>query len=531
MKTKKRTRLISLFLAVVMAVSALTASLSAQAAYKPTYGEKATEEDFALMIEDINTILDDLILTGDTIESIYKMLPALGSILNGGYSDGGTAGINYYIRYDADRWGALADFVDEGTTAIVDDSTDDEGNVIPGTFSKFFEENPIVCETQADFQTELNYMIDMIIDANLLSTITFAFVFGGDITAAQALATGIDEVCEALGIEQEVSAVTALGFDDYSGDEAATETYLKNIVAGILPDAANSVLDIVRTVCNDDKAALLYSGVSKVLDNLSSVLNSLSGSLSSLMDLSAVVEVIAQINDVWDSIPTTGEGEATRIDENQLISFVCNQAGLGIVTSLIRFPDMNLDNITGTETNADLVKTVYDYIYNTLIGNEANNATLKSVINDPTGQGSILEGALGTELPTELEDALLAILDMSSDDIANELIVGVAALAGREIEDPTEDPTEDPSNDPTEEDPTEEPSNQPTDPTEDSAKDDATTTTAAGSKLPNANTSNPNLPNTGRTYDALTAVSMIICLSAAAALVIVLISSKKKVTE
>ncbi len=42
MKTKKRTRLISLFLAVVMAVSALTASLSAQAAYKPTYGEKAT---------------------------------------------------------------------------------------------------------------------------------------------------------------------------------------------------------------------------------------------------------------------------------------------------------------------------------------------------------------------------------------------------------------------------------------------------------------------------------------------------------
>lgn len=247
-----------------------------------------------------------------------------------------------------------------------------------------------------------------------------------------------------------------------------------------------------------------------------------------LGDLSAIIDTVNNIKAVWDRIPTTGEGDAKMIDVNQLIAFVCNEAGLGIVTSLIKFPEINLENVSGTETNADLVKTVYDYIYNTLIGDAGNNAKLKGVIQDPTGEGSILEGALGTELPVEVENALLSAFDMSNDDMANDLIVTVAELAGRQIEEPsTEDPSENPSEDPTKpgaEDPSENPSEDPT-------KDDTTTTTAGGNKLPNANTDNPNLPNTGRTYDALTAVSMIICLSAAAALVVVLLSSKKKVTE
>lgn len=43
MKTKKKTRIVSLLLAVLMAFSATTATITASAAYKPTYGEKATE--------------------------------------------------------------------------------------------------------------------------------------------------------------------------------------------------------------------------------------------------------------------------------------------------------------------------------------------------------------------------------------------------------------------------------------------------------------------------------------------------------
>lgn len=525
MKTKKRTRLISLFLAVVMAVSALTASLSAQAAYKPTYGEKATEEDFALMIEDVNTILNDMALTGDSIEAIYKVLPSLSAIVNNGSQNDSTAAAVFYANADP-FFADLVTYAPEDGM-IVADSTDESGAVVPGTFSLFFEDHPITCETQSDFAAELNKIIDLIIIPNVMQTLVMLPLFGmGE--QATALAGGLDDICAALGIEQERTAADVLGFVTYQGDEAGTETYIKNIINAVLADndAANNILDIIRTVVNDENFAKLYKGVKAVFANLNDVLTTLASSLG--LDLGNVTEVINQINDILNRIPTTGEGDATMIDVNQLIPFICNEAGLGIVTSLIKFPEINLDNISGTETNADLVKTVYDYIYNTLIGDAGNNAKLKGVIQDPTGEGSILEGALGVSLPTEIEDALLAAFDMSNDDIANELIVVVAELAGRQIEEPsTEDPSENPSEDPTNpgtEDPSENPSEDPT-------KDDTTTTTAGGNKLPNANTGNPNLPNTGRTYDALTAVSMIICLSAAAALVVVLISSKKKVTE
>lgn len=81
MKTKKSRRLLSLILAVVMAFSAMTATISAQAAYQPTYGEKAPKEDFALLIEDADTLLNT-VLTGDTIEMIWAAMPALSSIIN-----------------------------------------------------------------------------------------------------------------------------------------------------------------------------------------------------------------------------------------------------------------------------------------------------------------------------------------------------------------------------------------------------------------------------------------------------------------
>lgn len=84
MKTKKRTRIVSLLLAVLMAFSATTATITASAAYKPTYGEKATEEDFALMVDDLKTIADNMAFTGDTIEAIYGFMPSLSALLNQG---------------------------------------------------------------------------------------------------------------------------------------------------------------------------------------------------------------------------------------------------------------------------------------------------------------------------------------------------------------------------------------------------------------------------------------------------------------
>ncbi len=42
----------------------------------------------------------------------------------------------------------------------------------------------------------------------------------------------------------------------------------------------------------------------------------------------------------------------------------------GTVTGLIEIPEIDLSKVTGTETNTDLVKTVFDYVYNLLMANK-----------------------------------------------------------------------------------------------------------------------------------------------------------------
>lgn len=82
MTNKKSRKIISILLAIVMVFSATTATITASAAYKPTYDEKATAEDFVYLLNDLLTLADENIFTGDSIEAIYKVLPSLSAIVN-----------------------------------------------------------------------------------------------------------------------------------------------------------------------------------------------------------------------------------------------------------------------------------------------------------------------------------------------------------------------------------------------------------------------------------------------------------------
>lgn len=520
MKTKKKTRLISLFLAVVMAVSALTASISAQAAYKPAYGEKATEEQVAYMIEDINTILDGAVLTGDTIEELYKVLPALSVILMVGSNNSST--VAFYTELQPEKFANLADYSDDGTS-VVDDVVAEDGTVTtPGTLTRFFEENPIVCESAADFQTELNAWIDTLCVENVITTLRFALLMGG----GAELAAGLDEVCEALGIEQENPASYGLGIENgadgtpYMSDSAAAAEvlsgYLKNIVGAILPDVANNVLDIVRTVVADENAAKLYSGVSRILSSLGNVLTWV-GNLG-LGDFTSIIDTVNQINGVWTALPTTGEDTAKMLDVNALVPWLLETYAGGVVT--LDLAEIDLSKLIDTETNADLVKTVYDYLYANLIENEDNKAVVQSLFTL-----HILENLLNVEIPDETETAILNAMEMSNDDLAYYGISEIATLAGRDLT-PDEPTTDEPTTgEPTTEEPTT------TTPGAEDPTDTKEPTTKPADQNKPANAANPNLPNTGKTSDYVTAASAVAALCAGMALVCVLLRAKKKVTD
>lgn len=537
MKAKKRTRLISLLLALVMAFSAVTATITAQAAYKPVYTDKVTEEDVTLMINDINTILKDKAFTGNTIQDIYKKLPALSSIvmLTGDSDSSRTA--KFYKTLDPERFADLPD------GEIVDDVVDENGNITtPGTFTTFFESHPIVCETAADFQNELNKIVEMVVCPNVLSTIVFAFLLSGkpeDIENAKEFGQGLDEICEAIGVEQPVPANTAIGFvEPFQGDEKATETYIKNIIAAVFPDTANGALDIVRDILKDDNGAKLYSGVTKVLTNLSNVLTTLSGTLAGLgVDLSAVADTINEIKTTFEALPTLGDGDSKRIDLEGSIAYLLSDLTSGLVTvsfsddpstgkAMLNFRSMKLDRVTQSETNADLVKIVYDYLYENLIANESNAKLLNMAIS--TG---LIENALGFTIPEDTKATILAAFDMSNEDLLNEAVVLVADAAGREIpEEPTTEPTTKPSTEPTTK-PSKEPT---TNGSKDQGTDDKTTVKADNDNATTkkAVTNNPNIPNTGSVdYSNYTAICVLVCITAAVALVMILVSEKKKASQ
>lgn len=115
---------------------------------------------------------------------------------------------------------------------------------------------------------------------NVMQTLVMLPLFGMS-EQAIAFANGLDDVCAALGIEQENDAATLLGFITYQGDEKGTEQYLYNIVDAVLAngDSVNNTLNLLRTALNDENFAQLYKALKAIFGNLNAILTTLSSSL------------------------------------------------------------------------------------------------------------------------------------------------------------------------------------------------------------------------------------------------------------
>lgn len=444
---KKAKKLISIMLAFVLSITCISSAfaVSAEETYKPVYTEKVTEEDVTAMIGDINTILDDFVLTGSTIESIYKILPKMKSILmiDSSSSKASDKGIFYKLSQPE----RFADFP-EGQ--IVDDAYDEEGSLVTeGTFTAFFNENPIICNDASDFKTEIDAIVKMVLVPNVMDTLQVIPMFAGDYTAASVFGTGIDEVCEALGIQQEDSAATVFGFNMFVTGETydieKANKYIQNITSALFPDTANAVIDMLQNVLKPENAPLFYSGLTKIVNNLDKIVTGLSSNLSGMgVDVSAIQAQIVDIKAGVAELPTLGEDENKMFDVQGVVGYLIsdltdNAVGIKFggnaapsATVVLDFTEMQLDRITNAVSNADVVKTAYDYLYNNIVGNNKTNSLLNIAVS--TG---IIENALGITFDQATKDFIFDALAMSNEDLADEFIVMVADVAGREIpEDP-----------------------------------------------------------------------------------------------
>lgn len=458
-KKQKKLRLLSLFMALILAASSLSAvfSVNAEEPYTPVYSEKVSREDISLMLEDINTILSGNVLNGGTIETIWKALPSLKSILMLSGPGDALDTVKFYQTIDPERFADLTG--DEGGK-IISDTVNEQGEITQqGSFGKFFDNHPVECTDLAAFQTELNGIVDAVVQDNVLSTLFFAMLIGGGLEQAQSLGTGLDEICSALGVEQETTANDALGFTG-TVNKDATRTYIKNIIAAVFPDAANNAVSIVQHVLVDENAASRYSGLSKVINSLNTVVGALADTLKSLgVDVDSLVKTLADLQADFSALPTIGEGESEMLDIEGCVSYLVSDltddaltiefvnrtentpASKALIS--VKFRHMQLDRVANAQSTADAFKIVFDYLYDNLIADSTNNSLIKMAIS--TG---IIDSVLSEPLTPEIKTFILDLLEMENTEAANELIVYVANAAGREIPENPETP-DDPGETPT----------------------------------------------------------------------------------
>ncbi len=128
-------------------------------------------------------------------------------------------------------------------------------------------------------------------------------------------------------------------------------------------------------------------------------------------------EIVDDVTDENGNVTTPGT--FTTFFETHPI--VCSD--LGGLENGIQFRHMQLDRIANCESTADVMKTIYDYLYDNLIADPTNNALLTSVVG--------LAGLVG--IPQAIADFLDAALDMDNSELANELILMLANEAGRHV--------------------------------------------------------------------------------------------------
>ena len=185
----------------------------------------------------------------------------------------------------------------------------------------------------------------------------------------------------------------------------------------------------------------------------------------------------------------------------------------------VSFRAMQLDRVINAESNADVLKIIYDYLYDNLIADETNNSLVKFAL-----ESNLIESALGVQIPADTKAFLLKALGMSNLELADNLVVMAANAAGRQL--PEEPTTEEPT---TQEPTTQEPTTTPSGGSGNTGDDQTTKpaggaeTTTASSQNGNAN-QNANIPKTG---GAATIGFSALSLAAGAAF-ITLVARKRK---
>lgn len=431
---KKSKKILSIILALVMVFSSLSAAVVAFAAEDDLYTDVMTEERVNKLIDFADDAIQKQVITGDVFEEIYKFIPTLSSIasINGGQIKSDS--VEYYKTLYPERF---ADLTSEDGK-IKADKVDEEGNITEkGTFTLFFEEHPITFANGDEMVKEAEKLVDMILVDNVCQTLSMIPIFVPD---SAPLFGGVDKICKAAGIEQADELLSIVQTQKCE----QVRTYIKNIVKALLPDAATGIVSILRNVADKDDLALLYEGVSDVLNNLKPVLDM----VGSMFPLGDIGDTITTIIDGFNALPTLEDPKRFDLEKIAVQAF---DAYANVDFDLVFVDDITkatdgknfylgrlepvLTDLGNAKTNAEAVVILYNYIYDNVLQVPGNVAIILDLVN--------------IDLPIDP-----SVLTSMTKDQVFALIYSVATGEDIMPEEPTEptdpaDPSEPATDDPT----------------------------------------------------------------------------------
>ena len=416
MKTSKK--ILSVLLAVLMAFTAVPATFSAfaspadtKATYTPTYSGNATRGTYAGILQDANDMLAGAVFTGDTLASLWGMVPGAADVLPE------TATAAFYEAADPALFDGLSAYMEKTGAKTV------TADVLSGYFA---EKNVTV--TADEFAAHAECFIDAFITPE--TTASAAEALTGNFSAEElaSFCTNLDLLCQSLGIAQPAGLQQILdnASAGVSGADYQLRVYLKNVLFFFVPDTAQGLMNLLRAIGEPANSAAFYEAVTGLMDDLDVVLDAIGGVTPEMQ--AQIDEIKAIINKLPVTTVTVDGEEKTIFEINGVLQTLINDyifpmllesmdsemAGAingflwiygGKVISFddsrayIQFESIDLANLTQAKDAVDTLNMVFHYLYVNL-----NDSTNRSRIN------GILSLA-GGSLPEQATIILNAVMD------------------------------------------------------------------------------------------------------------------------
>lgn len=438
---KKSKKLVSLLLAVLMAMTSLTVAVPALAAntnpdvtYTATYTDPASKEVYTGMMQDVDVLLADAAFTSSTIGSLWTAPFSLSSLLSTTALDDPAT----YAAADPALFDGLAAFMEENNYAAV------TADVI----TAYCAAHPELITSGEDFAAHTKTFVNWLLtvqNANIQTTLNLVFALGS-LFGLGSLGDQIDSV------------VSALGFDPGDGIAKAVankelQVYLEPIVNGLLPNTAEGLMNVLRSIAVPENNAKLYENLNGIIDSLIPALDR----LESFIDLSAIKEPLTQVQTVLHSLPTEKviiDGEAKdAFDINGILEYVINdvvvpmvaeQLGADVVSTVegvltdlglsdlklvsftggkavLKFDAVNAANLAAAEDAEDALNVILHYLYTNL--NKTQNKLVLKAVNGIA--------SLANVLPAEVSTILDAVLNQSEPQAVATIAGMLAKMANR----------------------------------------------------------------------------------------------------